>query len=607
MAQGRMSRRMFGRLAALSGAGLALVGRPGIARAATDPREHERWFLEPDSAFFATAAVEYAAGCWALSTGDLWPSCWADDDQIYAANGDGMGFGLMRPADLVVNRIAGTPEQGLRGTRLADSDAVAQIYADPAEYNRKPTGIAAVDGDGDGRDELYLAVQDLRFTPAEEAFNDAPNAAICRSDDHGRHWRIPDTPMFDDHVFTTIMFLDFGKSQQHARVLGPEGSGYLYAYGLDGNWRGSYSDTVPDPTCLYLARVPRSTVQQRETWQFFAGLDQSGAPRWSAELSDRVAVLTDGRIVYPRLLHDNGPKKLSVLSQGGVVYNAPLRRYLYTSWTEYTFQFYEAPTPWGPWRLFLTHDAGGYPWYGRPLLTELIPSPFGHPIPQTLNQALDLHCPGPKNGGYGCTIPSKFIGDDGTEMWVQSNWFVGDGCGAPNYSYSLRRLRVAQSAETEATNPSDSQADLARVPGTVPVQKSAHYGHGDWYSAGRTDRSEDSFDNSPKTVDFWGYTWDREYRLDRLVYTTGDMFDDGGWFAADLTVQVRRSGRWQTVSGTRVEPRYPYVRVGKRVTYTWTFSTTVGDGIRIHGTPGGSGHFTSIAALAVHHDGVRTQ
>jgi len=25
--------------------------------------------------------------------GDLWPSCWAEDDNLYAANGDGKGFG----------------------------------------------------------------------------------------------------------------------------------------------------------------------------------------------------------------------------------------------------------------------------------------------------------------------------------------------------------------------------------------------------------------------------------------------------------------------------------------------------------------------------------
>src|SRR5690606_22514841 len=114
-----------------------------------------------------------------------------------------------------------------------------------------------------------------------------------------------------------------------------------------------------------------------------------------------------------------------VISQGSVVYNAPLERYIYTSWTEYTFEFYEAPQPWGPWTLFLRKDFGGYPWFGS-------------------------DSPTPKNGGYATTIPSKFISDDGREMWLQCNWFVGVGSGSPNYHFSLRKLVVEPFAAPQA-------------------------------------------------------------------------------------------------------------------------------------------------------------
>jgi hypothetical protein len=41
--------------------------------------------------------------------------------------------------------------------------------------------------------------------------------------------------MFTEHVFTTIVFLDFGKNGAHA----PDD--HAYAYGLDDNWAAVYS------------------------------------------------------------------------------------------------------------------------------------------------------------------------------------------------------------------------------------------------------------------------------------------------------------------------------------------------------------------------------
>jgi hypothetical protein len=610
MADG-LTRRHF--LQAATAAGAAAVLSPstpmtppggGAAHPLGQAADATAGHRDPDSAFFATAFTEYAASYATNSTGDLWPSCWADDDNVYAANGDGQGFGDQPVADIVLNRITGTPERGLAGERLAAGEAIARLYADSRYYNRKPTGIVAVDGNGDGHDELYLAVQDLRRAPSDVAFDDAPNASICRSDDYGRTWQKTAEPMFTNHVFTTIMFLDFGRSQQHARVLGPDGAGYVYAYGLDHNWRCSYSNTVPSPTSLYLARVPRAAIQRRNAWEFFAGLAPSGQPRWSRTIDDRVAVLHDPRRIYPNLSCRNGRHNLSVLSQGGVLYNAPLDRYLYTSWTEYTFEFYEAPDPWGPWRLFMTKDFGASPWFGAPAQMQMLPNPQGHSVPKRMGPAPQATtCPGPKNGGYACTIPSKFVSADGRNMWLQSNWFLNVGCGSPNYDFSLRRFQVTPRQLDCPPNPPDPHCNLARSCGTIPIEKSAHYGHGDYYNDCSPNRSEDSFDCSHKTFDFWGYTWPREYRMDRVVYTTGLMFSDGGWFAQGPTVQVRQGSRWVDVANLTTTPAYPHDRTaGNYRTYTMTFAETHGDGIRISGVPGGSATFTSIAELGVYFD-----
>src|SRR5437867_1879503 len=78
-------------------------------------------------------------------------------------------------------------------------------------------------------------------------FNDVPAATIVKSTDHGRTWTWDKSaPMFGDHVFTTIWFADYGKGNSRS----PDG--YVYAYGLDGNWRDSFDDTVKDPQDVYL-------------------------------------------------------------------------------------------------------------------------------------------------------------------------------------------------------------------------------------------------------------------------------------------------------------------------------------------------------------------
>jgi hypothetical protein len=143
---------------------------------------------------------------------------------------------------------------------------------------------------------------------------------------------------------------------------------------------------------------------------------RSAAPL-DIDIRAKAPVLQEERRVYQKMVGGVPARNMTVISQGGVVYNKPLNRYLYTSWTEYTFEFYEAPQPWGPWRRFLSKDFGAYPW---------LPA---------------------KNGGYGVTIPSKFISADGKTMYLQSNTFVS---GVRNYHYSLRKLVVEPFVATPA-------------------------------------------------------------------------------------------------------------------------------------------------------------
>jgi hypothetical protein len=368
--------------------------------------------------------------------------------------------------------------------------------------------------------------------------------------------------MFRDYIFTTVFFLDYGKDNENAI------DEYVYAYGIDNNWRDSFNNAVQDPTELFLARVPKTYIQDRAKWEFYTG-DLKGKASWSSKIEDKKAVLKDERRVYSKVLkaveeiHD-----MTVISQGSVVYNKQLDRYIYTSWTEYTFEFYEATSPWGPWKKFVTKDFGAYPWTKA------------------------------KHGGYATVIPSKFISSDGNDMWIVSATFMG---GYKNYQYAMRKITVNKYVETKASNKKGPD-NLALEDGSAPIFKSLHFGKNTIMNDGKSEGSEDSWDGEDKTSDWWGYTWPQAYNLNKLQYTTGKMAKDGGWFN-DVKVQVRQKFEWKDVKLKVVTPDYPKNNtVGANTTYTFTFSDTWGDGIRIIGTPGGDSKFTSISELGVYFD-----
>ncbi|MEU6090030.1 hypothetical protein ABZ865_25105 [Streptomyces sp. NPDC047085] len=516
----------------------------------------------PESSYFSTVDIAPGATIGAPAIGDnrehgdLWPSCWSNDDNVYAAYGDGLGFGDTWN-DVGVARISGDPGN-LTGTQRAAGDRIGRIWGDPQQYYRKPTGMACVNGD------LYLAVQDLK----QGTLDNAPSATIVKSTDKGATWTSDTTtPMFSDQKFTTVMFLDYGKDNANS----PDG--YVYAYGLDYNWRDTF-DPDPDPADLYLARVPATSVQNRSTWQFYAGAS-AGTPQWTSNIDQRVSVLHDDHRIYQNVGTAGRARDLSVISQGGVVYDKPLNRYIYTSWTEYTYEFYEAPTPWGPWKHFTPKDFGGYPW---------------------------THA---KHGGYATTIPSKYISADGKSMWLQSNVCpCGGGYPAGDfwaYTFSLRRMSLTPSVPTTPGNTPDAARNLAREPGTVPIERATHFGTA-IYNDGNKNQNEDDWNDERKPTSWWGYTWPRTYRLNEVAYTTGTMFGDGGWFSSAPRIQVRQNGVWTDVTGQRVTPTLPTSSAaGTNRTYVFDFDATTGDGVRVIGGSGGTQTFTSIAELEAYY------
>lgn len=509
------------------------------------------------------AHVDQANTVLTASDGDLWPAAWADDGALYAAAGDGTGFARHDWSDILINRIDGVPAAGLTGERLADGDTVGPIW-EPERFNRKPTGMVAVDGDGDGRDELYLAVQDLRSGETDDTFNEAPTATIVRSDDYGRTWSWPEHPMFSDHVFTTVMFLDLGQSNG--------GSEWVYAYGIDGNWRTSFSHVVPDPTELFLGRVHRSAIQDAAQWRFFAGFDADGSPTWTADIGLKHPVLVDERRFYPTPANPAEPRNFTCIAQGGVVWNPGLGRYLYSSWSEYTFEFFEASTPWGPWRHLHSQDFGHFPWHGP-------------------------RSPLAKHGGYAPTMPSKFISDDGRDLWLQSNWFVpASSVGRRAYCFGLRRVRFDPGTDAAT----EGSGNLALSPDTYPLVSRVREGQQSVLNDGDRDRAEDSAYGPGSGEDVWGYEWPSPRRFSRVVYVPGPQDSLGGWFADGPRVQVRIDGEWMPASAVAISPAYPNDYTALEYDeYVFDFESVVADGVRLVGEPGGGLRYTSIAELEV--------
>ena len=160
---------------------------------------------------------------------------------------------------------------------------------------------------------------------------------------------------------------------------------------------------------FWRAVLPESALR-REEWEFYGGM-RDGLPVFTKRFEERRPVLCDSRLVEVKPPEDLSQEtvKMNVISQGSVVYNAPLKKLIYSSWTENTFEFYEAEHPWGPFIPFLSQSFGHYPW--------------------------NENC----YGGYATVIPSKFISEDGKTMYIVSATFAG---GVKRYGFHLRKLRV---------------------------------------------------------------------------------------------------------------------------------------------------------------------
>lgn len=307
--------------------------------------------------------------------GDIWTATWADNDRLYLAFGDATGmakclptllmdepdefdtaylevspglftvadkdneycevFGCEEPLPLCPYTPAGLVE--LRGPvpEFEDCPGPDQCvvsrhipYGDLTafEHSDKPSSLVFVNG------RLYAA---MHYPPGQ-----VTSGYLAYSDDYGRTWNVaPGSPWKGNSPFKVLMFVNMGQAYRLNQ------DGYLYALGI--------RDELGSPPLrqpVYLARVrleapgaATDPVTDYSAYEYYAG-QEGGSPRWSRRQEDAEPL-----------------EGLETMAQASAMYHEGVGRFLFLTGLlrgDGTGGLFEAPKPWGPWRLAATFPAG---------------------------------------------------------------------------------------------------------------------------------------------------------------------------------------------------------------------------------------------------------
>jgi hypothetical protein len=179
------------------------------------------------------------------------------------------------------------------------------------------------------------------------------NSSIIKSVDNGTTWTRPAAenyahPMFPGEKFGAPYFVWYGQDGQASVDNAGE---YVYAVANNGHFE--------DGDYYILGRVLRKKLPNLNAsdWEFFKGGGGMKSRNWTKNI--------DGA---KPILHD----KLNC-SMTGMTYIPAFGRYVMVVWHYKTYNlrtdprtindYYEAPSPWGPWTKFKSIDTGVMGWY----------------------------------------------------------------------------------------------------------------------------------------------------------------------------------------------------------------------------------------------------
>jgi hypothetical protein len=258
---------------------------------------------------------------------DNWPLTWSDDDNQYAIWGDGGGFG-------------GSETDGRASLGVARIEGDGAGYTGVNRYGGKGGECqSSINGKAHGAPLSIGGVLYAWITPASGAAG-YEEFTLHRSSDKGCAWTQLDVSFVraSDHI-SYGSFVQFGKDNAAAQ------DAYVYTVATEITATSSLA-IVQRPGRVMLVRVPAMSIEDRGAYEFFAGLDGSGEPQWSANAADRSAIYEDSAGVgpFPQMSLVPGLDRMVYTNQHGSGSGVEASQSLLT--------MAEAPRPWGPWTVF---------------------------------------------------------------------------------------------------------------------------------------------------------------------------------------------------------------------------------------------------------------
>lgn len=293
--------------------------------------------------------------------GDMWPLTWAENDEIYAGAGDNKGCpmnlwkistlknywnqsGKVLP-DVLSNSGSWTAEM-INGNPVN----IEKYCTHPEAPFIKPAGILDVEG------VLYLAVEAQNYGD-NPLFNRQRNhhGWIVTSDDGGKTFNQEATSShFFEGKLYSCHFLQFGRGYRGAR------DSYVYAYFPYDRENGrSYWE---NNDALLLGRVPKDRILERGQWEFYCS-QEGKKPEWTSDEEKAEPVFVyekmtgSDHVVYNAGIQRYILGNYSFIDEEG--YPRPIHQMKYPESHISQLTLYEAPEPWGPWKLFYQDDNWG--------------------------------------------------------------------------------------------------------------------------------------------------------------------------------------------------------------------------------------------------------
>lgn len=336
---------------------------------------------------------------------DQWPMTVGSDGNVYALYADGDGWQSGNKDYLGVVMVTGTPGIDETGTNLWGDNQ--------NDVNRKPLGII---GDADNVLRMFYHHSGARTVYTAESTN------------LGSSWSFNTTGVFDLNTDGTWVV---GVAQYGAGYTGLPAhvsSTYYYVYISDREFACGTQGPVGQD--VYLARVPKTQIATRTSYEYYNGKDAANNPIWSSNFGNKQAVYSDSAGMQYHI---------------SVVWNPGLQRYILAqaspqSSDENWLGLFEGPYPWGPWRTI---------YYG-----EFYPG-------------LNLDCL------FTFQTAQAWMSVDGTQMWLTwSGWPANDSVTFTQVDLTLSdppdSTPPSIPLNLNATTQSDTRIDLSWSPSQDP-------------------------------------------------------------------------------------------------------------------------------------------